>query len=47
MPEKLQRVLMVPYKNFKEKINLVKNFLEIGRVQIIDDYIYLEYFEEE
>lgn len=42
--ENLQRVEIISFKNFKEKIRLTKQYEKLAKIQIIDNkYIYLEW----
>jgi hypothetical protein len=35
-------ILGIPYKTFKEKITIVKQYIRVGRVEILKDIVYVE-----
>lgn len=43
--EILQITEAIPYKNFKEKINITKKYDHIGKIVVEDRYVYVETLE--
>ena len=39
---KLKVVELIPYSTFKEKLNIIKQFDQKARIEILENYIYVE-----
>ena len=39
---KLKVVELIPYSTFKERLNIIKQYDQKSRIEIFDNYIYIE-----
>ena len=41
-PEKLQVIQAIPYKSFKEKIDITRKYKGKGYIEVLEDLVYIE-----